>query len=159
MADVVTLRPATDADGMYVEELLADNDLPTDDVHRALDSLYLIVVDGRRVGVAGLEKHDELALLRSVAVEAAARGNGYGARACRDLLDRAADAGVSTVYLLTTTATGFFDRLGFERVDRAAVPDPIRATREFSELCPSTAVVMRCDPAAPTAGAPAGEST
>jgi len=158
MADALALRPATDADGAYVEELLADNGLPTADVPGALDSLYLIAVDGRRVGVAGLERHGDLALLRSVAVEASERGNGYGARACEALLDRAADAGVSTVYLLTTTADGFFARLGFERVDRAAVPDPIRATREFSELCPSTAVVMRRDPAAPTAGTPAGES-
>jgi amino-acid N-acetyltransferase len=158
MDDALTLRPATDTDGAYVDELLSDNDLPTADLSGALDSLYLIEVDDRRVGVAGLERHGDLALLRSVAVEASERGNGYGVRACQTLLDRAADAGVSTVYLLTTTAAGFFDRLGFQRVDRAAVPDPIRATREFSELCPSTAVVMRRDPAARTAGTPAGES-
>lgn len=158
MPDALTLRPATDADGEYVEDLLADSGLPTADVTEALDSLSLIEVDGRRVGTAGLERHGDLALLRSVAVEAAERGNGYAARACRELLDRAADAGVSAVYLLTTTAAGFFDRLGFERVDRAAVPDPIRATREFSELCPASATVMRRDPAAATAGTPAGES-
>lgn len=51
--------------------------------------------------------------------------------------------GVEEVYLLTTTAEGFFARLGYERVEREGAPESIRGTKEFSSICPSSAVLMR----------------
>lgn len=137
------LRDAEPGDRQYVETLLAGNDLPTADLDGKLDCLYVCESGGEQVGVGGLERYGDVALLRSVAVEASARGDGYGTELCRELLERARASGVDEVYLLTTTAEGFFERLGFEPTDRAAVPDPIRGTSEFSDLCPSTAVAMR----------------
>jgi N-acetylglutamate synthase-like GNAT family acetyltransferase len=46
------------------------------------------------------------------------------------------------VWLLTTTARAFFDKLGYAAVDRAGVPGAIRATAQFSALCPDSATVM-----------------
>jgi amino-acid N-acetyltransferase len=44
---------------------------------------------------------------------------------------------------VTATAAAFFAGVGYERVERDAVPDAVRDSAEFSELCPSSAGVMR----------------
>ena len=51
--------------------------------------------------------------------------------------------GQHEVWLLTTTAQRFFERSGYERVSREDVPDEVRMCKEFTILCPSTAVCMR----------------
>ncbi|MFW6382934.1 MAG: hypothetical protein ACOCZD_02725 [Haloferacaceae archaeon] len=61
------------------------------------------------------------------------------------MLERARNDGLGAVYLLTTTAADFFADLGFEPVDREAVPEPIRQSAAFADLCPSTATCMRRD--------------
>jgi amino-acid N-acetyltransferase len=50
--------------------------------------------------------------------------------------------GVTDLYLLTTTAEGFFERLGYRRVVRENAPEAIRQTKEFSGLCSSSAAFM-----------------
>ncbi len=70
------------------------------------------------------------------------RGRGYGTALTRRLCSRAASDGVTELYALTTTAAAFFEDLGFERVARDDVPAAVRATREFDELCPSSAVCL-----------------
>ena len=47
------------------------------------------------------------------------------------------------VYLLTTTADGFFPRFGFSRITRDDVPDSVKGSVEFRSACPASAVVMR----------------
>jgi N-acetylglutamate synthase-like GNAT family acetyltransferase len=47
------------------------------------------------------------------------------------------------VFLHTLDGSRFFERLGFRDVDRADVPADVRATREFREVCPETARVMK----------------
>ena len=137
------MRPAGPDDRAYVERLLADNDLPVSDLSESLDPIYVCEFETGKVGVCGLERHGDCGLVRSVVVEESARGNGYGTAACEGLLDRARAADLSAVYLLTTTADGFFADFGFEEVDRERVPEPVRSTEEFADLCPSSAVVMR----------------
>lgn len=143
MSDTATLRPAGPDDREYVERLLAENDLPVADLDGKLDRLSLWEVDGTPVGVGGLERHGRHALLRSVAVERDARGAGHGRALCERLLTEAGDAGVDSVYLLTTTAAAFFASMGFEEIERGSAPAAIRGTTEFRDLCPATAVAMR----------------
>jgi len=50
--------------------------------------------------------------------------------------------GVREIYLLTTTAQRFFERLGYARVPREAAPVAIQRTQEFSTLCPSGSAFM-----------------
>ena len=138
-----TIRPADPDDRAFVETLLAGNDLPVADLDDGNVRLFVQEIDGRRVGVGGLEPHGEHALLRSVAVEASERGAGHGRALCERLLAEAVNDGIRTVYLLTTTATDFFAGLGFGEIERDAAPAAIRGTAEFSDLCPESAVVMR----------------
>jgi amino-acid N-acetyltransferase len=137
----VQLRPARDALG-YVERLLDRNGLPTRDVRRKPDCFFLAVRDGDRVGVGGLEPYGSVGVLRSVVVEASSRGRGVGTALCDALETRATSEGIERLYLLTTTAAAFFRTRGYTRVDRAAVPDAVRTSAEFEELCPSTATCL-----------------
>jgi C_GCAxxG_C_C family probable redox protein len=43
---------------------------------------------------------------------------------------------------LTTTASGFFEKLGWSEVWRQAVPGDVRQSEEFKSLCPQRAVCM-----------------
>lgn len=122
--------------------LLASCDLPTDDLDEPDVRLFDGSVDGRSICVGGIELFDGSALLRSVAVEPTARGEGVGTALCRALERRARDRGVETLYLLTTDADAFFERLGFARCEREAVPVAVRESREFADLCPVSAVCM-----------------
>ena len=141
----VKLRPAEPDDRGYIEWLLVRNVFPIADLSEKLPRLYVCETEMERIGVGGVEYHHEAGLVRSVAIEESARGNGYGTRVCNKLLARANSTSLSTVYLLTTTADEFFARLGFEEVARETVPPSIKNTSEFSDLCPATAVCMKRD--------------
>ncbi|MDL5360987.1 arsenic resistance N-acetyltransferase ArsN2 [Halalkalicoccus sp. NIPERK01] len=134
------LVAANGSDRGYAVSLLEASDLPTD-----LDgtALYVARIDGERVGCGGLEVHGTDALLRSIAVDPAVRGEGFGSEITDRLCAIAADRGVSGLYLLTTTAAEFFEKRGFERIDRERVPDPIARTSQFTTTCPASAVSMR----------------
>lgn len=147
----VELRPAEPRDREYVERLLAESDLPTGDLDAAYSSLFVCEIsddgaDGERVGVGGLEIKGAVGLLRSVAVEESAQGSGYGTAICEQLLDRARAADLASVFLLTTTAEEFFADFGFEVVQREEVPEAIRDTAEFTDLCPTSAACMKLSP-------------
>lgn len=141
----VSLRPVdTDADALaYVERLLTKNDLPTEDVREKAECFSVALDGDERVGVGGVESFPPDGLLRSVVVEPSRRGTGVGAAICDRLEAQAAADGIDALFLLTTTAADFFAARGYDALDREAVPGPIRETAQFTDLCPSTATVMR----------------
>ncbi|MEM4780772.1 MAG: arsenic resistance N-acetyltransferase ArsN2 [Halalkalicoccus sp.] len=133
------LATAGDADRPWIASLLEKSGLPTD-----LDGaeLYVALVDGERVDCGGFEIDGTDALLRSIAVDPAARGEGYGREITERLCATAAERGVKRLSLLTTTAADFFEKRGFERVERGRVPDSIANTKQFTQLCPESATCM-----------------
>jgi amino-acid N-acetyltransferase len=58
------------------------------------------------------------------------------------MINRAHEEGVEQVYLLTETAVNYFEKIGFSSVTREEVDERIKKTREFSVLCPDSAVTM-----------------
>lgn len=140
---IITLEPAAPSDLHRVEALLESNDLPSADVGAGPATFFLAFADGEFVGVGGLELYEPAGLLRSVVVADDARGEGHGTALCAALESRARAAGVEELYLLTTTAAGFFRRCGYEEIDRSAVPPAIGRTAEFRELCPDSATCMQ----------------
>ncbi|MXR40207.1 GNAT family N-acetyltransferase [Halobaculum sp. WSA2] len=142
--DRTVLLAETDAADLdRVEALLAANGLPTSDVRTGSGRFYLARDGDAVVGAGGLERDGSDALLRSVVIEESSRGEGYGTALCTALEERARTEGVETLYLLTTTASDFFERLGYEAVDRELVPSTVQSTTEFADLCPSSATCMR----------------
>jgi amino-acid N-acetyltransferase len=136
------IRPARPEDLAAVEALLREAKLPWQDVARHFGAFLVGEQRGALVASAGFEHYGEEALVRSVAIAEPLRAQGFGAALCDTLLGEARRRGVREVYLLTTTAPRFFARQGFAPTERERAPAAIRATREFSELCPVSAVVM-----------------
>ena len=99
--------------------------------------------DGKPAGFGGFQPLGEDALIRSVVVLPDRRGQGLSKAIVPLLLRRAFDAGARMAWLLTDTAPGAFEKLGFAGADRSEAPKALRATEEFSALCPDSAVLMR----------------
>jgi N-acetylglutamate synthase-like GNAT family acetyltransferase len=125
----------------FVQALTAEG-LPTDDLAEPGRAFFRTERDGQVMGFGGYELHGADALLRSVVIPPALRGRGLGRDVAEGVLRHAAQAGARCAYLLTTSATPFFERLGFTRIDRAAAPESIRSTRQATSLCPSSAALM-----------------
>ena len=145
VAPEVRLRPAAPSDYQAIVQLLEAAELPTMGVEEALRHFVVADAGGAVVGVAGMEVHGPDAVLRSVAVDGALRGRGLGARMTGRVLQAAREAGLRRVYLLTTTADGYFPRHGFRRIHRDDAPDAVRQSVEFREACPASAVAMALD--------------
>ena len=139
----ITITAGTVADLAAVENLLERSDLPTAGVAACVDSLLVARAGQHVIGSAALECYNEAALLRSVAVYPTLRGAGVGHQLMEAALATAQQRGVRELYLLTTTAGDFFPRFGFQPFDRAAVPAAVKASAEFTSLCPDSALVMR----------------
>jgi len=127
-----------------IKPLLDACHLPTEDIRP--DALFVVARAGPELcGTAGLEVFGASALLRSVAVQPAWRGRGIARALCHEAMRRARAAQVRRVFLLTTDAQRFFLGLGFTVIERGLLPAEIRATAQFRELCPQTAVAMARD--------------
>ena len=93
-------------------------------------------------GLVGLELFGDVALLRSLVVSPDTRSSGMGTALVRYAENYALSQGVRTLFLLTTTAEGFFARLGYLNATRDAAPPAIRSTREFAGICPASSAFM-----------------
>lgn len=116
--------------------------LPTDDLHESGRPFYRFEDDGGLIGFGGLEQVGSDALIRSIVVVDARRGSGLGAEVLSWLEARAAEQKATALYLLTTSATAFFQRQGYVILPRSAAPAAIAASRQFSGLCPVSATFM-----------------
>lgn len=126
----------------FVAALQAEN-LPVDDLAEPGRRFFAYhTLDGQPVGFGGYELQGDEVLIRSVVVPQEARGTGIGRNIVPLLLYRAYEAGAKRAWLLTTSASDFFSRVGFKPVERAAAPIAILATRQASSLCPASAVLM-----------------
>jgi amino-acid N-acetyltransferase len=126
-----------------LKEFLRSNNLPTEDV--SLNSgLFLAYYNTHDVlvGSGGLEFYNNLALLRSLAVSPELRGQQVGKEIVSQLLEAAKQRGISEVYLLTQTASFFFQKMGFKPVARENVPDTIQKSSEFATVCPASADIL-----------------
>lgn len=137
------IRKARESDLAAVEQLLAASKLPLDGVRDHFTD-FVVAEDSDGIeGAVGLEKYDSVALLRSAVVAPTHRGSGVGRRLVEQVMERAEEAGINELYLLTTTAENYFPRFGFTRTTRAAVPEELKSSAEFRGACPDTAIVMK----------------
>lgn len=138
----ITLRQAHPADWPAVEALLKGNHLPLDGARQHL-STFVIAESGREVvGCAGVEPRGDVALLRSVAVAPGLHAQGIGREMVALVLQETRRRNFKAVYLLTTTARDYFQRLGFVLADRATAPESLQRSAEFQGACPASAAFM-----------------
>ena len=130
------------SDIQEIQRLLKSVDLPYTDIEPHINHFLCVEDENELIGVVGLEVYEDIALLRSLAVDEKYRKRGLGKILIDEILQYADDRKIKHIYLLTTTAEAFFTKLGFTLVERNDAPDVIRATHEFASLCPESAVLM-----------------
>ena len=122
--------------------LLKASGLPYQDLNYK-DHILVGYYDGdKMIGTGALEIYGNAALLRSLSVNDAVRGMSIGSKITSDLIEHARNNGIKNIYLLTETAKLFFKRKGFKDTPRQNVPEAVKASSEFSQVCPDTAVCM-----------------
>jgi amino-acid N-acetyltransferase len=128
---------------LSVVALLEAEGLPASDLTEAhLEHFFFTGTDDAPSALVGLEIYGGSALLRSLVVSAAARTQGLGSALVLHAEEYAAAHQVHSIYLLTTTAEPYFERRGYQRIDRAQAPASIQSTREFASLCPASSAFM-----------------
>jgi len=138
-----TLRQARDGDWKAIGQLLQESGLPTADLRQDKLDGFLVAEDGAELaGLIGLQIFGTRGLLRSLVVAKRVRSAGLGGKLVGALESAAQTAGIRELWLLTIDAERFFERQGFSIVNRETVPEVIRATDEFSGLCPADAFLM-----------------
>jgi len=122
------VRPARTADVRAIKELVriytADRRLlskATVTLYEDVQEFLVVEVDGAVVGCGALHVlWEDLAEIRTLAVDLEHRGTGLGGLLLNALLARASDVGVQRLFCLTFE-TEFFARFGFVEIDGAPV--------------------------------------
>lgn len=125
-----------------VVTLLQSQGLPTEDLPSTLQDFYVAVEDETVVGLIGMERYGPFGLLRSMVVHPGYRNRQIAERLVQWLEEKATASGIQQIYLLTETAEVYFGRKGYTTVHRDVVPAEVKASSEFSHVCPVSATVM-----------------
>ena len=134
------LRNARFEDHAAIRCLLSEDDLPIEDLlAEAFEYFVVCLVNNVIAGVVGLERYGSSALVRSLAVSEQHRSQGIAARLLLRIEMRAQESGATRLFALTTTAQPYLEGKGFVAIERSEVPEAIRASVQFSELCPDSA--------------------
>ncbi len=121
---------------------LEKSGLPQDGLSEHLTTTLVAREDQTIVGSSALELYGTGALLRSVVVADHLRGQGLGQQLTQAALKLAKEHGVTFIYLLTETASGFFPRFGFRPIPRSEVVPAVQRSMEWTTACPVTAQAM-----------------
>jgi phosphinothricin acetyltransferase len=138
----VAIEMARAGDLPAILALLERCELPCDGLGDHLATALVARSGETIVGSAALELYGAAALLRSVAVDAGLRGQGLGQRLTCAALELARRHGVTMVYLLTETASDYFQRFEFSPTARTAVDPAVQQSVEFTSACPASAEVL-----------------
>ena len=140
--DDLTRSPVTASDAALQATLL-EAALPIDDLGTSEGRYFRFDRNGVLAGFGGFEPYGPDALLRSVVVVPQMRGTGTGRAIAGAQLSEMRQAGIQDAYLLTTTAEGFFTRLGFAEIERKHAPARILATPQAATICSSAPLLSK----------------
>ena len=124
----VGLRPAGPDDLNTVKALVESLSLGASSLTFEGCTYWLAVQKGRTVGCIGLEHGEGASLLRSACVHPDRQGQGVGGRLAKAALDAARGRGDRTVYLFSSHAGGYWQRLGFVQVPVAELSAALPGT-------------------------------
>ena len=126
-----------------IADLLRSAGLPVPDSEDSPVQMMAAFAGPHLIGCIGWEQYGSSALLRSLAVLEEVRSEGVGAALVGALVAVLEGIGIDEAWLLTTGAADWFERHAFERTDRDALPEAVRASKEFRLPCCASAQVMR----------------
>ena len=123
--------------------LLQSEKLPTEDLPGSLDNFFVALEGDAIVAAIGLEQYGNCGLLRSMVVNKEHRNKNIASGLVKELESEAFTSGIDCIYLLTETATLYFEKKGYKTVARHETPEAIKASSEFKNVCPVSAIVMK----------------
>ncbi len=95
------------------------------ELYQHLRDFFVCELDGEIVGISALSLYwEDLAEVRSLAVQEASGGKGLGAALVTACLEEAARLGIRRVFALTYRP-GFFEKLGFRTIEKQDLPQKI----------------------------------
>ena len=147
MNEYAEIEQASPEDLDTIKALLHAASLPTGGVEDQFPEAFVVVVQNDVVvGAGALERYGDVGLLRSVVIARTQTRRGLGTQLVRHLLRRAAEQHLEQVVLLTVTAFGFFERLGFVPASRDEAPEAVQVSPEFASICPASAAYLVWSP-------------
>ena len=137
----VTMEAVAGTDAGLRTALQAER-LPVDDLAEAGRTFFRVREGANTLGFGGYEIYGDVALIRSLVVLPEARKRGIGKAVAGLILKHAGREGARHAYLLTESASDFFEQLGFRKIAKDAAPAAILSTRQAAALCPASAVLL-----------------
>jgi len=138
MSAAADFRRGGEPDLESVRALLQACGLAADDLGPDLMPAFRLYRRGQELLACGAMEYRQ----HSLAVRPEARGTGLAKALVGRLEAEAAQAGITDVYLLTTTARDWFAARGYSVAPRSQAPAGIAAHAQFRSTCPSSAVLM-----------------
>ncbi|RKH16372.1 hypothetical protein D7V77_37405 [Corallococcus sp. CA041A] len=111
----LAIRAARPGDLVAIQALLSSAGLPLQGVTEHLPHFHVVVAEK-------MKGHSDLV---------------------RRVLAKADEDRLPTLFLLTTTASDYFPRFGFVRIDRDMLPPELNASEELRGACPASVIAMR----------------
>ncbi len=95
------------------------------DIYRNIREFFVCTDGDGTAGCAALQvAREDLAEIKSLAVDQSRQGRGVGTSLVNSCLDEARSMRIPTIFVLTREA-GFFAKFGFESVDKSELPQKI----------------------------------
>ena len=130
ISDLNTLKP-----------LLEDAHLPSHDLGQQASSQFW-GLGQPYYAVIGLERYGDFGLLRSLVVAQDQRQQHWGTQLVMWVENYAQQQQLNALYLLTTSAQSFFERLQYQAIERANLPPALQFSSQVQGVCPVSAQVM-----------------
>ena len=143
MQDQINITPANLENREAIVSLLQSARLPVEDLPHQLQNFYIAMENSYVVGAIGLETYERSGLLRSLIVKPEYRKMKIASALVNEIESLGRRLGLTNIYLLTETAKDYFDRKGYQTIERTEAPESLKQSSEFSHVCPSTAVLMK----------------
>ena len=108
--------------------ILEDELLPRSlsELNSIIKDFYVLEIDGNVVGTVAIHIIDDLAELACLFVKKSHEGVGYGKRLVSHAVETAKKKGMSKIFALSTQASGFFEKMKWEKSDAQILPDQRR---------------------------------
>ncbi|QQS50914.1 MAG: GNAT family N-acetyltransferase [Bacteroidota bacterium] len=136
---IITLKST---DYKALKAILESNNLPFSDVGAEHQTFFGALNDKQLIGAIGVEKYGKSGLLRSLVVDHSFRSNQIASALYDELVEYCFYEKIEHLFLLTQTAIKYFERKGWQEINREKIPDKVKDSLEFSKLCPASATCM-----------------
>jgi len=117
----VVIRSAGKADIPQIKKVLTQYLLETELVNSNIDQFIVAEYNKKIIGCACLDNSSGVLELRSIAVLPGWKNKGVGRRLVNTLRSRA--SGMSDLLYVRTTASGFFNKMGFTQLNNSHKPN------------------------------------